>query len=204
MTYKSPEGRNAGRATHILRPTILGLSASCYLSRSFRLFRGCYALPPASRFGLCPGLAWHTVRVVEEVGHARCGPYRQLLGIEAPWKVETVEMSVPEQRVAVVVTHARGVRFACPECGGLFSVYDHSEERAWRHLDSCGFATWLRTRPPRVHCPEHGVRQVACPGPNPTPGSPSCSNGWPSTCSARPTSRAPARSFGSAGTRHGT
>ncbi len=63
----------------------------------------------------------------------------------------------------VVVTHARGVRFACPECGGLFSVYDHSEERARRHLDSCGFATWLRARPPRVHCPEYGVRQVALP-----------------------------------------
>jgi transposase len=89
--------------------------------------------------------------------------YRQLLGIEAPWKVETVEMSVPEQQVAVVVTHARGVRFACPECGDLLSVYDHSEERAWRHLDSCGFATWLRARPPRVHCPEHGVRQVVMP-----------------------------------------
>ena len=89
--------------------------------------------------------------------------YRQLLGIQAPWKVETVEMSVPEQQVEVVVTHAPGVRFACPECGVLFSVYDHSEERACRHLDSCGFTTWRRARPPRVHCPEHGVRQVALP-----------------------------------------
>ena len=89
--------------------------------------------------------------------------YRQLLGIERPWKVETVNLSVPDQKVEVVVIHARGVRWPCPECGQKLSVYDHSEARAWRHLDSCGFVTWLRARPPRVDCPEHGVRQVALP-----------------------------------------
>ena len=30
----------------------------------------------------------------------------------------------------------------------------------WRHLDSCGFQTFLHARIPRVNCPEHGVRQV--------------------------------------------
>src|ERR1035438_235738 len=42
-------------------------------------------------------------------------------------------------------------------------TYDHVEERAWRHLDSCGFSTHLHARPPRVECPEHGVRQVTLP-----------------------------------------
>jgi hypothetical protein len=44
---------------------------------------------------------------------------------------------------------------------------DHSEERAWRHLDSCGFVTWLRARPPRVDCLTHGVRQVPLPSAEP-------------------------------------
>ena len=84
--------------------------------------------------------------------------YRRLLGIEAPWEVVQVELSVREQRVDVVVGHAKGVRWRCPECAAELSCFDHAEQRAWRHLDSCGFLTWLHARPPRVCCPAHGVR----------------------------------------------
>src|SRR5262245_21640350 len=86
--------------------------------------------------------------------------YRQLLGLEQPWSVERVELSLEERRVDVFASHAEGLAWACPECGGELALYDHAEERAWRHLDSCGFTTWLHARPPRVSCPSHGVRQV--------------------------------------------
>ena len=43
------------------------------------------------------------------------------------------------------------------------AVYDHSEERAWRHLDSCAFLAFLHARPPRVRCPGHGVCQARLP-----------------------------------------
>ncbi|MGH8702030.1 MAG: transposase family protein [Burkholderiales bacterium] len=43
------------------------------------------------------------------------------------------------------------------------SLYDHAEERAWGHLDSCQFKTYLHARPPRVKCPMHGARQVKLP-----------------------------------------
>jgi transposase len=33
-------------------------------------------------------------------------------------------------------------------------LYDHAEERAWRHLDRCQFKTSLHARPPRVKCPK--------------------------------------------------
>jgi transposase len=89
--------------------------------------------------------------------------YRRLLGIEAPWEVKSVDLSLACQRVDVVVGHGRGVCWRCPECGAELSTYDHAERRAWRHLDSCGFTTWLHARPPRVSCPAHGVRQVALP-----------------------------------------
>jgi transposase len=89
--------------------------------------------------------------------------YRQLLGLTAPWTVERVELDVARQQVEVQVGHPAGQKFACPECGRELSVYDHQAERVWRHLDSCQFLTYLHARPPRVSCPEHGVRQVALP-----------------------------------------
>ncbi|PZP61192.1 MAG: ISL3 family transposase [Azospira oryzae] len=89
--------------------------------------------------------------------------YRQLLGLTAPWTVERVELDMTRQHVEVYVGHAAGQRFACPECGRELGVYDHQAERVWRHLDSCQFRTYLHARPPRVSCPEHGVRQVRLP-----------------------------------------
>src|SRR5713226_4258349 len=89
--------------------------------------------------------------------------YRQLLGLESPWTVTRVELAVTAQRVDVWAGHADGERWACPECGTTLALYDHAEERAWRHLDSCQFQTYLHARPPRVQCPTHGVKQVRLP-----------------------------------------
>ena len=69
--------------------------------------------------------------------------YRHLLGINEPWTVERVDLDMTQGRVDVYVGHAKGVRFACPECGQDHAVYDHSAERVWRHLDSCQFMTYL-------------------------------------------------------------
>src|ERR1035437_6709574 len=79
--------------------------------------------------------------------------YRQLLGLEPPWEVSRVELSVKDGRVAVWAGHPRGIRWTCPECDHELPTYDHAEERSWRHLDSCGFSTHLHARPPRVECP---------------------------------------------------
>jgi len=89
--------------------------------------------------------------------------YRQLLGVTPPWTVERVDMDVAHLRVDVHLVHASGARFACPECGAELGVYDHTEERIWRHLDSCHFQTLLHARPPRVQCPEHGVLRAKLP-----------------------------------------
>jgi transposase len=89
--------------------------------------------------------------------------YRHLLGVEAPWTVARVELNVKDQRVDVWVEHGDGTRWPCPECGEELATYDHAPERAWRHLDSCQFMTYLRARPPRVECPSHGVKQVRLP-----------------------------------------
>lgn len=89
--------------------------------------------------------------------------YRQLLGLVAPWEVERVELNMTERQVDVYVGHPARQRFACPQCGCELGIYDHQSERVWRHLDSMQFLTFLHARPPRVACPEHGVRQAKLP-----------------------------------------
>lgn len=86
--------------------------------------------------------------------------YRQLLGLEKPWTVDRVELDVKQQRVDVWAAHDKPKSWPCPECKKGVGLHDHDEERVWRHLDSCGFHTFLHARVPRVSCPEHGVRQV--------------------------------------------
>lgn len=89
--------------------------------------------------------------------------YRQLLGLESPWTVGRVELSVAEKQVTVWVEHRRPRSWPCPECGAACGLHDHDEERSWRHLDSCQFETHVRARVPRVRCSEHGVRVVRVP-----------------------------------------
>lgn len=89
--------------------------------------------------------------------------YRHLLGLVEPWSVDRVELDVAAQRVDVWVEHPKGQKWPCPECAKEGTLHDHADERVWRHLDSCQYQTFLHACPPRVKCPEHGVRQVKLP-----------------------------------------
>jgi transposase len=89
--------------------------------------------------------------------------YEALLGLKDPWRVTKVELDPAASRVDVWIEDRSGVKWNCPECRKKASVYDHSEERVWRHLNTCQFGTYIHARLPRVKCPEHGVRQVSAP-----------------------------------------
>lgn len=89
--------------------------------------------------------------------------YQTILGLAAPWQVEAVELNVEAQEVLVSVGLSADVILKCPVCDQTASRYDSSEERRWRHLDSCQFRTILVSRIPRVRCSEHGVRQIRTP-----------------------------------------
>lgn len=93
--------------------------------------------------------------------------YFHLLGLVKPWTVRHVELSVQKLRVDVWVEHPVGTTWKCPQCAHEGTLYDHSDERAWRHLDSCQFLTYLRARVPRIKCPQHGVLQVSVPWADP-------------------------------------
>ncbi len=89
--------------------------------------------------------------------------YEQILGISSPWRVERVELNVETRGVDVYLEHCSKTKFMCPKCGIECSLYDHSEERIWRHLDSCQFHTFIHASPPRVKCKNDGVRQITLP-----------------------------------------
>lgn len=89
--------------------------------------------------------------------------YQYLLGLKSPWTVSRVELNVKERRVDVWAEHPEGIVWGCPSCSRELTLYDHAEERVWRHLDSCQYQTFLHARIPRVTCVEHGVRQVRAP-----------------------------------------
>lgn len=89
--------------------------------------------------------------------------YKYLLGIKSPWNVSRVELNVNDMRVNVWVEHQNGVKWLCPKCQEPLAIYDHAEEREWRHLDSCAFQTYLHARIPRVKCLKDGVLQVKVP-----------------------------------------
>ena len=89
--------------------------------------------------------------------------YRRILGIEAPWQVERVELKLKEGEVHVYLAHEDKRDWACAECGALVPLYDHQPERRWRHLDTCQYQTIVHAEPPRSQCREHGVRVVKLP-----------------------------------------
>ena len=89
--------------------------------------------------------------------------YAQVLGLHDPWFVEDVELSVKDRQVDVFVSHHEGRLWACPKCEAKLPLYDHSDMRAWRHLDTGGFRTFVHARPPRVRCEADGVLQVRLP-----------------------------------------
>ena len=94
---------------------------------------------------------------------------QQILGLVEPWFVRQVELKMAEGRVDVFVEHRSDAKWNCPVCGKLTGLYDHTEERVWRHLDSCQLKTYLHARVPRTGCPEHGIHKVKLP--------------WAETCS---------------------
>ena len=89
--------------------------------------------------------------------------YQQILGLTEPWFVARVELNMDEQRIDLHVDHRADAVFKCPVCDKACGLYDHADERVWRHLDSCQLKTYLHARVPRVGCSEHGIHKVKLP-----------------------------------------
>jgi transposase len=96
--------------------------------------------------------------------------YAKLLKVQAPWFVERVSYDEKLERIDVYLAHHKGEKFSCAGCGEKSSVYDHEEEKIWRHLNTCQAQTFIHARPPRTKCGKCGVRQAAAPWAEPGSG----------------------------------
>jgi len=88
--------------------------------------------------------------------------YAQILGIKSPWEVTEVELDLARDEVRVYLANRSSKRMRCPECNERCPGYD-TQERRWRHLDTCQLQTQLIANVPRVECHQHGVRQIKVP-----------------------------------------
>lgn len=88
--------------------------------------------------------------------------YTALLALTEPWYIGRIDADVPNEEFHIFIEH-RHAQLPCPECGKICNVYDHAEERVWRHLDLWQCKTLLHARMPRTDCAEHGIKRVNIP-----------------------------------------
>ena len=81
--------------------------------------------------------------------------YQKVLGLEAPWEVQGVELDMEAKRVVVKVGPAAGAKWA--------GHVHRWRERVWRHLDTCQFETLIAARVPSVKHADGRVEEVAVP-----------------------------------------
>ena len=88
--------------------------------------------------------------------------YFHSLGLKKPWKISDIQLDLDNRKVDVWVDYD-ATSSPCPKCQKLCPIYDHVSERSWRHLDSCGFKTYIHSKIPRSKCHEHGILQTNIP-----------------------------------------
>lgn len=93
--------------------------------------------------------------------------YTRILGIESPWEISKVDLSIEERRVDIYVVWPERTEADCPECLSeeqeTCKIHDRRKERVWRHLDTCQMKTYIHCRIPRIKCPKHGVLSLKVP-----------------------------------------
>jgi len=88
--------------------------------------------------------------------------YSQLLGINSPWEISSVDLDLEKQQVDIVIEYDADSGM-CPDCNAICPKHDSRNERTWRHLDTMQFTTHIRCAVPRVRCDKHGVKSVEIP-----------------------------------------
>ena len=62
--------------------------------------------------------------------------FTQLLGLSDPWRITAITPNLTDKSMTIQIDWPKGTKGACSTCNALCSVYDHREQRTWRHLDT--------------------------------------------------------------------
>jgi len=82
--------------------------------------------------------------------------FQLALGLKDPWLVSEIKFCEKDNRLDVYLTHIKGSKFPCPECGQVLSAHD-TVERTWRHLNFFQYETYLHAGLPRIKCVKCGI-----------------------------------------------
>jgi transposase len=89
--------------------------------------------------------------------------YEHLLGIQTPWSVKAVDMSMGDQRITVHVVVKPDQVWADPTNPRARAHINGWHERQWRHLDTCQFETIIKARVPQLLYSDGTVEELATP-----------------------------------------
>ena len=89
--------------------------------------------------------------------------YEHLLGLQSPWSVKSVDLSLEDQRVVVEVVIKQRQIWADPTDATQRAHINGWTERQWRHLDTCQFETLIKARVPQLKYSDGSVQELAVP-----------------------------------------
>ena len=97
--------------------------------------------------------------------------FTEALGIQKPWKVDEVKFDPKEKQLDIYISNIEGIELLCPDCKQESAVHDHTDERAWRHLNFFEHQAYIHSRIPRVLCGKcASIKQVTVPWARPRVG----------------------------------
>jgi len=88
--------------------------------------------------------------------------FEHVLNFGPDWKVTNIEVDDASGKIDVHVTFT-GSKAPCPDSGELLPIYDHREQRRWRHLNMMQYQTWIVCSLPRVKDADGNVKTVKAP-----------------------------------------
>jgi transposase len=88
--------------------------------------------------------------------------YKIILEIDENWEVTSIKADELNEEVFVMINYIKS-KAIDPITGEECSLYDHREERIWRHLDTMQYKTFIKCNVPRVKNSLGKVTTIAVP-----------------------------------------
>jgi transposase len=88
--------------------------------------------------------------------------YKIILDIDENWSVQSIALDDSSEEVNVIIGYNKA-KARDPITDEECNIYDHREERMWRHLDTMQYKTFIKCNIPRVKNSFGKVNTIAVP-----------------------------------------